>query len=58
MPDREKDIKRLDKMLSDYEYLDEIEINKRNQLLMLHRAIAKAAIAMLKEQQKTKEAKP
>jgi hypothetical protein len=49
--DKEKVIKGLEKMLSNYERLDEVAINKGNQMLLLHRAIATEALALLKEQE-------
>jgi len=51
MPDMEKVIENLERMLSNYDMLDDIVINKNNEMLMFHRAVAKAAIELLKEQQ-------
>lgn len=50
MPDREKVIENLERMLSNYDMLDDIVINKNNEMLMFHRAVAKAALELLKEQ--------
>lgn len=54
MPDREKVIKGLEKMLSNFDALDEIAINKKNQMLLMHMAIAKEVLALLKEQEAVK----
>jgi len=51
MPDMEKVIENLERMLSNYDMLDDIVINKNNEMLMFHRAVAKAALELLKEQQ-------
>ena len=50
MPGREKVIENLERMLSNYDMLDDIVINKNNEMLMFHRAVAKAALDLLKEQ--------
>ena len=51
MMNRDEAIKGLETMLSNYDALDEIEINKGNQMLLMHRAIAKCALELLKEQE-------
>jgi len=51
MTDIEKVIENLEQMLSNYDMLDDIVINKNNEMLMFHRAVAKAALELLKEQQ-------
>lgn len=51
MPDREKVIENLERMLSNYDMLDDIVINKNNEMLMFHRAVAKTALSLLKEQE-------
>ena len=51
MADIEKVIENLERMLSNYDMLDDIVINKNNEMLMFHRAVAKAALELLKEQQ-------
>jgi len=50
MHDIEKVIENLERMLSNYDMLDDIVINKNNEMLMFHRAVAKAALDLLKEQ--------
>jgi len=51
MHDIEKVIENLERMLSNYDMLDDIVINKNNEMLMFHRAVAKAALDLLKEQE-------
>jgi len=51
MAELEKVIENLERMLSNYDMLDDIVINKNNEMLMFHRAVAKAALDLLKEQE-------
>jgi len=54
MPDKENVVRNLERMLSNYDMLDDIVINKNNEMLMFHRAVAKAALELLKEQDKSR----
>ena len=51
MIDREKVIKGLKQMLSDYERMEQIKVNQKNHTLLYHKAMVEDALAMLKEQE-------
>lgn len=58
MSDTGNVIKMLETMLSNYDALDEIEINKGNQMLLMHRAIAQSALELLKKYKADEESNP